>query len=289
MAFLRSAVDFDGLTRGEIFSRLFFWWFGPGFVALFLGIWLGPGMSRDPRLSLIGPVLTALVVWRDASRAQLGNPLFLAVVAGALPLLGWWYYARVRSPGDIPGEVSGSPAPPNRASRLRRLLDPFAAQRVVLLTRLSTQECGERLRARRIALLSPGTWLARYRDRPVHGRVWAGGFALKRRHALTREGLITQASGRYETRADGTLIRIRIGLSVVDRIFVVIWFAWIGLFMVFFISTFRSDYWFWIPFVLIFIAVFLVVRLISLDDDAFLFTFLTSALEAEDVSARELT
>jgi len=38
VAFLRSAVIFDSLTRSEIFARLFLWWFGPGFVALFLDL-----------------------------------------------------------------------------------------------------------------------------------------------------------------------------------------------------------------------------------------------------------
>ena len=37
MAFLRSAVSFEGLSRGEIFSRLFFWWFGlPELASLFV-------------------------------------------------------------------------------------------------------------------------------------------------------------------------------------------------------------------------------------------------------------
>lgn len=34
--FLRSFVDFDGLTADEIFARLFAWWFGPSFVAFFV-------------------------------------------------------------------------------------------------------------------------------------------------------------------------------------------------------------------------------------------------------------
>jgi hypothetical protein len=82
VAFLRSAVIFDGLTRGEIFSRLFFWWFGPGFVALFLDLLFRSTVYRDPLVSLVGPVLTVAVVWHDVRRAGLRNGPLLAVVAG---------------------------------------------------------------------------------------------------------------------------------------------------------------------------------------------------------------
>lgn len=32
--FIRSLVNLDRLTNSEIVGRLFFWWFGPGFVLL---------------------------------------------------------------------------------------------------------------------------------------------------------------------------------------------------------------------------------------------------------------
>ncbi len=291
MAFLRSAVIFDGLTRGEIFARLFLWWFGPGFVALFLDLLFRSTVYRDPLVSFIGPVLTAAVVWHDARRAGLRNVPLLAVVAGAVPLLGWLYYAYVRAPRTTPVTATGSALPANRPAALRRLLDPFASERVVLETSLSASECAERLRQSKVSLLAPSSWFSLNRDRPVHGRVSAGGFALKRRHPMTREGLITQASGRYEDRLGTTLIHVRIGLSVFDRVFTILWLGFVALsFLVFSGSgtaSLQQRWMFPIFMVLIFALVYVLVRLIALNDDAFLYRFLLSGLEAQDVTERE--
>ena len=292
MTFLRSAVTFDGLTRGEIFSRLFIWWFGPGFVALFLDSVFRSAFYRDPLVSLIGPVLTLVVVWRDATRVRLRNAPLLAIVAGAVPLLGWLYYAYVRAPQTTtPAGTTGVALPPNRPGALRRLLDPFASERVVLVTALSASECSERLRQSKVSLLAPSSWFSLNRDRPVHGRVSAGGFALKRRHPMTREGLITQASGRYEDRLGSTLIHIRIGLSMFDRVFTILWLGFVAMsFLVFSGSGSASLQQRWmlpIFMVLIFALVYVLVRLLALNDDAFLYRFLVSGLEAQDVTERE--
>jgi hypothetical protein len=178
---------------------------------------------------------------------------------------------------------------PNRPSALRRLLDPFANERVALSTRLSAGECGERLRRSKVSLLAPSSWFSLSRDRPVHGRISADGFALKRRHPLTRETLITQASGRYEDRAGTTLIRVRIGVSLFDRVFMLI--LLVGLVTLTSTAagpTSNQDTWTFGVFpILVFTFVFVVVRWMSLDDDVFLYRFLRSSLEADDVTERE--
>ena len=291
MAFLRSAVSFEGLTRGEIFSRLFFWWFGPSFVGLFLSLWFDFRLSREPLFSLLGPALTGVVVWRDATRARLASPLFLALVAGLVPLLGWLYYAWVRVPRTPPNGMDAVMAPPNRPGALRRLLDPLANERVVLSTRLSASECSERLGRRDVSLLAPSSWFSLSTARPVHGRVSADGFALKRRHTLTRQTLITQASGRYEDRAGVTLIRVRLGLSLLDRVWTFVFLGFVALSTFAFraaILTSHQDLRILGVFpVLIFAFVYLVVRLVSLDDDVFLYKFLRQTLEANDVTEGE--
>jgi len=291
VTFLRSAVIFDGLTRGEVFSRLFLWWFGPGFVALFLDVLFRSTVYRDPLVSFVGPVLTVAVVWHDSRRAGLSNAPILAIVAGAVPLLGWLYYAYVRVPGTIPSGAAGPEQPPNRPGPLRRLVDPFASQRVVLLTPLSTAECAERLNRSKISLLAPSSWFSLNRDRPLHGRVSANGFALKRRHPMTRETLITQASGRFEDRLGSTLVHARLGLSAFNRLFTVLWLGVAATFFFLFRGSGRASFeetWMLQLFpVVIFVAVYLLVRLIALDDDAFLYRFLMSTLEAEDVTERE--
>ena len=292
MAFLRSAVSFEGLTRGEIFSRLFFWWFGPGFVGVFLSLWFDFRLSREPLFSLLGPALTALVVWRDATRARLANPLFLAVVAGLIPLFAWLYYAWVRVARTAPPDgLDASMVPSNRPGALRRLLDPFANERVVLLTRLSASECSERLRRSKVSLLAPSSWFSLNTARPVHGRVSADGFAVKRRHPLTRESLMTQASGRYGDRAGATLIRVRIGVSLFDRVWTIVLLGVVALLTLTFTAaspTSGQDTWpFGVFAVLVFALVYLVVRIVALDDDVFLYRFLRRTLEASDVTESE--
>jgi hypothetical protein len=288
VGFLRSAVSFEGLTRGEIFSRLFFWWFGPAFVVAFLSVWFDQRIFREPLFSWIGPLLTAVVVWRDATRARLGKSLFLAVVAGLIPILGWLYYASVRAPRTAASAADADMAPPNRPGALQRLLDPFANERVALSTRLSARECADRLRRSKISLLAPSSWFSLNAERPVHGRVSADGFAIKRRHPLTRESLITQASGRYEERAGATVIRVRIGVSLFDRVFTFVMFGLVGLLTATTFaaasSTSGQDRWmFGVVPALIFAFVYVVVRAVSLDDDAFLYQFLRHTLEADDV------
>jgi len=291
VTFLRSAVIFDGLTRGEIFSRLFLWWFGPGFVALFFDLLFRSTVYRDPLVSFVGPVLTVAVVWHDARRAGLSNAPILAVVAGAIPLLGWLYYAYVRAPRTTPASATAPALPANRPGTLRRLLDPFASERVVLVTALSASECSDRLQRSKVSLLAPSSWFSLNRDRPVHGRVSVGGFALKRRHPMTREGLITQASGRYEDRLGSTLIHIRIGLSLFDRVFTILWLGFVAMSLLIFSGSgsvsLQERWMFPIFMVLIFALVYVLVRLIALNDDAFLYRFLLSRLEAQDVTERE--
>jgi hypothetical protein len=256
----------------------------------FLSVWSDQRIFREPLFSWIGPLLTAIAVWRDAARARLANSLFLAVAAGLIPILGWLYYAWVRAPRTATSGADADMAPPDRPDALRRVLDPFANERVALSTPLSASECSDRLRRSKTSLLAPNSWFSLTAKRPVHGRVSADGFALKRHHPLTRESLITQASGRYEERAGATLIRFRIGVSLFDRVVALFMLGLVALLTVTTFATASStsggqDRWMFGVFpALIFAFVYVVVRAISLDDDAFLYHFLRQTLEADDVT-----
>src|SRR5712692_4584487 len=95
----RSVIDFDGLTSDEIFARLFLWWFGPQFAVFFFAL---PGRPTEFLTSIgyLGVLLTALVVWRDADGVGIERPWMWALLAGLVPLLGWWAYGRRRASGS---------------------------------------------------------------------------------------------------------------------------------------------------------------------------------------------
>jgi hypothetical protein len=111
---------------------------------------------------------------------------------------------------------------------------------------------------------------------------------LKRRHALTRQGLITQASGRYETNNGATLVRVRFGLSVADRVLSLFAVFWASLLTLLFQtrSPGSPEIFVFFPFTIV-VFVYVLIRLIALDDDVFLHGFLLRTLEAEDVTERQ--
>jgi hypothetical protein len=159
------------------------------------------------------------VVLHDARRAGVATPWLWALITGVVPLIGWWAYGRARAP-----EVAGAVAIyPGRPSALARYANPFWQARSELRTHLSVQECASRLNAVRWNWLSPRQWFASHRERPVQGSVSPRGFSLRWRHAMTRPGLLTEASARFEKRNGATLIHLRLGQSVGDRIWVFLW------------------------------------------------------------------
>jgi hypothetical protein len=286
--FLRSFVDFDGLTADEILARLFLWWFGPGFLTLFLRLIVPTPVSLDvsSAATTAGIVLTGLVVLRDAQRAGLANPWMWAVVTAVVPLIGWWMYGRARAPDiaiAIP-EYTGRPSP------LARYVNPFWRARLELVTRLSPEQCAERLNALNLNWMSPRQWFSSQRERPVRGSVSPRGFSVRWRHSLSRPGMLTEASARFEKRDGVTAIHLRLGESVGDRVLVLLWLA-IALLLGVPLALRPSpsapvsfDQLWIVGWVGLFVLLYLLIRAISRDDDLRLRRLIMDALEAEELS-----
>lgn len=288
--FLRSFVDFDGLTADEILVRLFTLWFGPQFLALFLRFLVpasDPYVDISSGAAYAGVLLTGLVVFRDALRAGVATPWLWAVATAAVPLIGWWAYGRVRAPETSVAVVAYD----GRPSALARYANPFWQVRSELLTHLSPDDCATRLNAVRWSWLSPRHWFTPQQERPVQGSVSPRGFSLRWRHAMTRPGLLTEASGRFGKRNGGTLIQLRLGQSVGDRVWVFLWLliaAVVGLPVAIGNPTGATTGFalFWLTgWISIFVLVYVLIRTISRDDDIRLRRLITQLLEAEEVRA----
>ncbi|HEV8654436.1 MAG TPA: hypothetical protein VGR85_02865 [Candidatus Limnocylindria bacterium] len=285
--FLRSLVDFDGLTADEILARLFAWWFGPGFLTLLVSFFvptLRSPLDASSVAAYAGIVLTGLVVLRDARRAGVAKPWMWAVATAVVPLIGWWAYGHVRAPDAsiAIAEYRGRPSAP------ARYLNPFWQTTSELLTRLSPEECAARLDAVRVHWLSPRQWFSSQQERPVQGSVSPSRFALRWRHALTRPGLLTEASGRFEPRGGATVVRLRLGQSVGDRVWVVLWLAIAAIVGIPPVITDQTGappgfHQMWlIGWVGIFVLVYAMIRTISRDDDVRLRRLIIETLEAEE-------
>jgi hypothetical protein len=288
--FLRSFIDFDGLTAGEIDARLFWWWFGPSFLALFARLFV-PTLDSYGNLTsaagYTGVALTGLVVFRDARRGGVAKAWLWAVATSVIPLVGWWAYGRVRAPDPAAaaGDYRGRP------STLARYANPFWQVRSELLTQLSPEDCVTRLNAVRWNWLSPRQWFVSQRERPVQGSVGSRGFSLRWRHAMTRPGLLTEASARFEKRGGATLIRLRLGQSVGDRLLIFLWLAVTAIVAVPLAISNPSggpsgfhQLWLagWVGF---FVVIHLGVRAISRDDDIRLRHLIMQLLEAAESPA----
>jgi hypothetical protein len=287
--FLRTFVDFDGLSADEILARLFAWWFGPGFLALFVRFLvptIGSYVETSSVAAYAGVVLTGLVVFRDARRATVATPWLWAVATAVIPLIGWWAYGRVRAP-DVSVAVA---AYRGRPSALARYANPFWHVRSELLTRLTPEVCATRLNAVRWNWLSPRQWFTSQQERPVQGSVSLRGFSLRWRHAMTRPGLLTEASARFEKRDGATLIHLRLGQSVGDRVFVLLWLA---VAVVIGLPNAVTNppgapagfHQLWLAGWLgIFLLVHVLIRTISRDDDLRLRRLIMQTLEAEEIA-----
>jgi len=222
--FLRSFIDFDGLTAGEIDARLFWWWFGPSFLALLVRLFvptLDSYVNVTDAAVYAGVALTGLVVFRDARRGGVATAWLWAVATSVIPLVGWWAYGRVRAPDRAVATVVYR----GRPSTIARYANPFWQVRSELLTQMSPEDCVTRLNTIRWNWMSPRQWFTSQRERPVQGSVSPRGFSLRWRHAMTRSGLLTEASARFEKRGGATLIRLRLGQSVGDRLLIILWLA----------------------------------------------------------------
>ena len=297
--FLRSLVDFDGLTADEIFARLFAWWFGPGFLAAFVLLIAAPFGSRADQPNAVqliggqvgsaaayaGIILTGLVVLRDGLRAGLRRPWLWALVAAVVPLVGWWMYGRARAP-DLANSIAEYPG---RPSTLARYFNPFWQVKIELLTHLSAEECAARLNAVRVNWMSPGQWFSTKKERPLQGSISSRGFSVRWRHAMTRPGLLTQASARFGTRGGATLIPLRLGQSVGDRVWVFLWLAivaFVGIPLAIREPAGAPPGFgqFWLAgWVGIFLLVYVLIRTISRDDDLRLRRLIMQTLEAEEI------
>lgn len=218
--FWRSFINFDGLTSDEVLARLFFWYFGPGFLVFFFAPPVGSAEFLGG-VPYFGVPLAAFVVWRDAERVRIERPWAWALLAGLVPLVGWWAYGRRRAGSG----VSTDHAYPGRASAFVRYLYPFWRTRLTLVTHLSPDDCAKRLNDRCVHWSSPSQWFSTQGNRPLQGKASRRGFSLKWRHSLTRRGGLPQASGRFEERAGATVVRLWLGMSVLDGMFVVVWLA----------------------------------------------------------------
>jgi hypothetical protein len=138
---------------------------------------------------------------------------------------------------------------------------------------------------------SPGQWFASQRSRPVQGKANSRGFSLKWRHALTRPGGLPKASGRFESRAGATIVRMWLGMSVLDGMFVVSWLliaVFVGLPMAIVAPSTRATpgfgvLWF-VGWISIGALLFTMIRWISRDDDIRLRRLIIEELEAKESS-----
>jgi len=283
-------VRFDGLTRGEIFGRLFGLFYGPSFVIFVLTRFarLFPAEPWSSIAAALGFVLVFVTIGYDALTAKL--PVVRWALIGSLPFLGWWLYARVRGPA-----VAAEP-PLDSPGRVLALVNIFSSRRYRLSTPLGLEECVARLRRRSASRWSPLTWFARSAERPLLGRVSQKGFALKVRHVLTRPTMLDEARGRFSADATGTAIDVRIGVSMFDRVFACSWIGLALLGSLIFLSVPESS---WrpappprallilLPFgaTAFFLVVLALVRAIGRADRARLYDVIRTELEANEVGS----
>jgi hypothetical protein len=224
----------------------------------------------------IGGALTFLVVARDANMGRLPKPFLWAVISAFVPLIGWVFYGRARNNRGL-HEQPEPMSTPMRGSAFQRYLNPFWSCQRRLETTLTAEECAQRLKARTVRWFAIGDWFSLHDLRPFQGSVSNRGFSLRVRHTLTRPSWTTEASGRLEPQAVGTVISVRLGLSAMDRA------LWIGMMLFFVVAGFSTDFVFILVFLLFMVALFAVIRAISRDDDLTLYRRIASELSARAI------
>src|SRR6266702_2333695 len=180
---MRSFVDFNGLTPGDIISRLFLWFFGPAFVALFI-------RELSSWSSIVGEACVGAVVWWDASRARRPRPLVDAAIA-LIPLAGWWWYGRARGIDILSRDHNATadgverPAGTNVDRPGARIWNPRWSRKFDIVTPLSPEASLQALRAVTLAWWSPIGAFASEAGRPLPWHLLHGG---ARSHRPERSG-----------------------------------------------------------------------------------------------------
>jgi hypothetical protein len=242
-ALARRFATFDGLSAAEIvFLR-----FAPldvvsGLPWILLSL-VAPQLLREPAVSYTCAALGALViggvVWYDAAHARLPVPWAWALLTGLVPVLGSVLYALVRArygPRPAPESPAANGTPIEPGSRFA--LNPFRRDVHLLRTRITPLECRERLQARTASRFSLMSALA-LDDRPVRGRVSAGGFSV-RKAIHYRNSFQTVASGTWVAEphmAKRTLIHVYVGPSRVAATLWAVWMALVALFAAGFLAA----------------------------------------------------
>src|SRR6266850_5648425 len=109
---MRSFINFNGLTAGDITERLFLWFFGPGFATFFFVT------QTEWWPTLLGEAFVGVVVYRDAAGAGRRSPAIDAAIA-LIPFFGWWRYGRARGVDVGADTMAGLERPGSRMWDLR--------------------------------------------------------------------------------------------------------------------------------------------------------------------------
>jgi len=268
-------VDFEGRRSGEIFGRLFAFFYVPQFVVFALAyfLWLIPPAPWTTLASALGLVLVIAAVTLDARRAHL-PPTW--IVIGAVPFVGWWLYGRRRS-GTKASELAGGTSSKDWST----VLLPLRTDRFVLRTRVSPEECAARLRAKTMSIRSPASWFAPSSRVPLQGSATAQRFALKIRHVLTRPSMLDEARGTLRREGDVTTIEVGIGLNIWDRVLALALLVFLSLLSAPFVMSGRPEVLAGVAFlVAMFVFVTFLVRAIGRGDRTRLRRILVETLEA---------
>jgi len=281
---MRSFVDFNGLTPGDIISRLFLWFFGPAFVALFI-------RELSSWSSIVGEACVGAVVWWDASRARRPRPLVDAAIA-LIPLAGWWWYGRSRGidillrDQNATADGVGRSAGTNVDRPGARIWNPRWSRRFDLVTPLSPEASLQALRSVTLAWWSPIGAFASEAGRPVAGVVRADRFRVHRRRVLSRGIYYMEARGRIDPSDQGTRVSVTVGPSawtnfsrLAALIFLAIWTL-----LVLAAGDTAGGVRVGVGFLILFLAIDLLVIWIGRDDDIYLETVLRSALVPKGTS-----
>jgi hypothetical protein len=275
---MRSFVDFNGLTPGDIASRLFLWFFGPALVALFM-------RELASWLSIVGEACVGAVVWWDASRARRPRPLVDVAIA-LIPLAGWWWYGRARGIDVLPRARSAIADGVDRAAGANvdrpgaRIWNPRWSRRFDIVTPLSPEASLQALRALTLAWWSPIGAFATEAGRPLAGVVRTHHFRVHRRRVLSRGIYYMEARGRIDPSDQGSRVSVTVGPSAwtnFSRLAVLIFLA-IWTLLVFAAGNTAGGVSVGVGFLILFLAIYLLVIWIGRDDDIYLETVLRSAL-----------
>jgi hypothetical protein len=124
---------------------------------------------------------------------------------------------------------------------LANSLNPFFVERRRLMTKLSPDECHERLKPYVVSWGSSDAWFGtRRRERPVYGSVSTRGFSLMKRHSY-RNSFKTQAVGRFESAAGGTHITLRLSMHPFIMVFLIIGCVFCALFLGVLVQQWLSE------------------------------------------------